>query len=175
MTPSNQESLQNRGRFQAKHAAITKSGPEIKNRCSSKPVLEAGHSSSQQRRIESDAEVLCLYDRSRRNHSLLSQRKLVSDADVVVATPAAGGAILCCRKENKNRMRNSLLPRPLQAGHSSLLLGKLETDTELVAATPAAGGPFFFAATKNRIGHGPRSRYDNCRRNHSLLPHGKLE
>ena len=40
------------------------------------------------------------YDRSRRNHSLLSQRKLVSDADVVVATPAAGGTILCCRKEN---------------------------------------------------------------------------
>ena len=40
------------------------------------------------------------YDRSRRNHSLLSQRKLVSDADVVVATPAAGGTILCCRKED---------------------------------------------------------------------------
>ena len=39
-----------------KLASIPKFGPEIKNRCSSKPVLEAGHSSSQQRRIESDAE-----------------------------------------------------------------------------------------------------------------------
>ena len=39
------------------------------------------------------------YDRSRRNHSLLSQRKLVSDADVVVATPAAGGTILCCSED----------------------------------------------------------------------------
>ena len=49
-----------------KLAAIPKSGPEIKNRCSSKPVLEAGHSSSRQRRIESDAVDRCRNGRSRR-------------------------------------------------------------------------------------------------------------
>ena len=65
----------------------------------SRRLLQAGHSSLLQRRIELDAEVLCRYDRSRRNHSLLSQRKLVSDADVVVATPAAGGTILCCSED----------------------------------------------------------------------------
>ncbi|MCI6314905.1 MAG: hypothetical protein MR588_06020 [Bacteroidales bacterium] len=58
-----------------KPAAIPKSGPEIRIRCSSKPVLEAGHSSSQQRRIESDAEL-------------------------VAATTTAGETILCCCKEN---------------------------------------------------------------------------
>ena len=35
--------------------------------------------------------------------------------------------------------------------------------------------PFSLAATKNRIGRGPRSRYDHSRRNHSLLPQRKLE
>ena len=65
----------------------------------SRRLLQAGRSSLLQRRIELDAEVLCRYDRSRRNHSLLSQRKLVSDADVVVATPAAGGTILCCSED----------------------------------------------------------------------------
>ena len=85
--------------------------------------LQADHFSSRQRRIESDTEDVAAtsaavgpfffaaakirigcgprshYDRSRRNHSLLSQRKLVSDADVVVATPAAGGTILCCSED----------------------------------------------------------------------------
>ena len=41
------------------------------------------------------------YDRSRRNHSLLSQRKLVSDADVVVATPAAGGPFFFAATKNR--------------------------------------------------------------------------
>ena len=35
--------------------------------------------------------------------------------------------------------------------------------------------PFSLAATENRIGRGPRCRYDHCRRNHSLLPQRKLE
>ena len=63
--------------------------------------LQAGHSSLLQRRIELDAEVLCRYDRSRRNHSLLSQRKLVSDADVVVATPAAGWPFFFAAMKNR--------------------------------------------------------------------------
>ena len=45
------------------------------------------------------------------------------------------------------------------------------------ACTPdfAAGGPFFFAAEKIRIGRGSRCCHGYCRRNHSLLPQGKLE
>ena len=34
--------------------------------------------------------------------------------------------------------------------------------------------PFFFAATKNRIGRGPRCRYDCSRRNHSSSRQRKL-
>ena len=34
---------------------------------------------------------------------------------------------------------------------------------------------FFFAATKNRIGRGPRSHYDRCRRIHSSLRQRKTE
>ena len=120
----------------------------------SRRLLQAGRSSLLQRRIELDAEVLCRYDRSRRNHSLLSQRKLVSDADVVVATPAAGWpfffaamknrigrgtrcchghcrqAILLCCYENWKRTRKTLLLRQLQSGHSSLLQRRLELDAE---------------------------------------------
>ena len=40
-----------------KPAAIPKSGPEIKNRYSRKPVLEAGHSSLLQEKLESAAEL----------------------------------------------------------------------------------------------------------------------
>ena len=36
-----------------------------------------------------------------------------------------------------------------------------------VAAPTTAGGLFSFAATKNRIGRGPRCRHGRCRRNHS--------
>ena len=35
--------------------------------------------------------------------------------------------------------------------------------------------PFSFAATKIRIGRGPRCRYGRCRRNNSLLRQRKLE
>ena len=68
-----------------------------------------------QRRIELDAEVLCRYDRSRRNHSLLSQRKLVSDADVVVATPAAGWPFFFAAMKNRIGRGKPLRLRILQA------------------------------------------------------------
>ena len=71
--------------------------------------------------------------------SSLLQRRLESDAEVVVA-------------------------RQLQAGRSSLPQRRLESDAELVVATPAAGWPFFFAAAKIRIGCGRRCRYASCRR-----------
>ena len=116
--------------------------------------LQEGHSILPQRRIELDAEVLCRYDRSRRNHSLLSQRKLVSDADVVVATPAAGGpfyfaaakirigcrtrcchascrrAILFCATKIGIGCGRSLSRRSLQAVHSSLRQRRLDSDAE---------------------------------------------
>ena len=42
----------------------------------------------------------CRYDNCRRNHSLLPQRKLESDADLVAATTTAGGTILLRGIEN---------------------------------------------------------------------------
>ena len=61
-------------------------------------------------------------------------------------------------------MRNSLLPRQLQAGRSSLPQRRLESDAELVVATATVGGPFFFAAAKIRIGFGPRCCHGHCMR-----------
>ena len=63
----------------------------------------------------------------------------------------------------------------LQAGHSFLPQRRLESDAELVAATTTAGGPFLSAATKIRIGHGPRCRDSRCRRNHSSLRLRRIE
>ena len=80
--------------------------------------LQAGYSSSQQRRIESDAEDLCLDGRTRR-------------------------AILLCCSEDENWTRKSLLPRPLQAGNFSLLLGKLVSDADVVVATITVGETIF--------------------------------
>ena len=59
-------------------ASIPKSGPEIKNRCRS-----------------GVATTVC-----RRNHSSLQRRRLESDAELVVATAAAGGTItpVCLRR-----------------------------------------------------------------------------
>ena len=59
-------------------ASIPKSGPEIKNRCSS-----------------GVATTVC-----RRNHSSLQRRRLVSVANVVAVTPAAGGTVtpVCLRR-----------------------------------------------------------------------------
>ena len=62
---------------------------------------------------------------------------------IAAATATAGGTILLCGNGEQNRTRKG------------------------VAATAAAGVPFSFAATKNRIGRGPRCRYGRCRRNHS--------
>ena len=40
-------------------ASIPKLGPEIKNHCTLEGVLQAGHSSLRQRKLESDAEIRC--------------------------------------------------------------------------------------------------------------------
>ena len=61
-------------------ASIPKSGPEIKNHCSRGLV------------------AVC-----RRNHSPLQQRRIESDTDIVVATTAAGETILLCGNEGLNR------------------------------------------------------------------------
>ena len=60
----------------------------------------------------------------------------------------AGETVLPCGSEEKNRTRNSLSQRLLQAE------------------------PFSVAAKKIRIGYGPRSRYDHCRR---AIPHCSSE
>ena len=52
---------------------------------------------------------------------------------------------------------------------SPLRQRKLVSDADLVAATALQAKPFSLAATKIRIGRGPRSRYDHCRRNFSPL------
>ena len=87
----------------------------------------------------------------RRNHSPSRQRKTESDADLVAATTVADETILRRGNGVLTRTRTSLPLRPLQAE------------------------PFFFAATKIRIGRGPRCRYDCSRRNHSPLRQRKLE
>ena len=48
--------------------------------------------------------------------------------------------------------------------HSPLRQRRMESDADLVAATTVAGGPFSFAATKIRIGRGPRCSYGRSRR-----------
>ena len=95
--------------------------------------------------------------------SSLPQRRLESDADVVVATPAAGGPfyfaaakirIGCGPRSRYDRSRRN---------HSLLSQRKLVSDADVVVATPAAGWPFFFAAMKNRIGRGTRCCHGHCR------------
>ena len=54
--------------------------------------------------------------------------------------------------------------RLLQEGYSSMQRRKLESDAESAVATTVAGGLFFDAATKNRNGRRPRSRYGRCMR-----------
>ena len=83
-------------------AASPKSGPEIKNHCSHGlvAVCRRNHSTSQQQRLESDAEDRCRYDRSRRNHSPSQQRRLESDADIVATTTVAGETILLRSNED---------------------------------------------------------------------------
>ena len=57
--------------------------PEIKNHCSPGvvAVCRRNHSSLRQRKLESDAEDRCHYERSRRNHSSVTLQKLESDAE----------------------------------------------------------------------------------------------
>ena len=114
-------------------------------------ICRRNHSPSRQRKTESDAEDRRRYAYCRRNLSLLQQRKLVSDADLVASTIVAGETILLCGNEKQNWMRTSLPLRLLQAE------------------------PFSFAATKIRIGRGPRFRYDCSRRNHSSSRQRRLE
>ena len=46
------------------------------------------------------------YDHCRRNYSPLQQRKLESDADLIAATTTAGETILLCSNKNLSRSRN---------------------------------------------------------------------
>ena len=69
--------------FRQIHAVIPKSGPEITNQCSRgiAAVCRRNHSSSMQRRLESDAKRSCCYSRCKRNHSSLRRRKLETDTE----------------------------------------------------------------------------------------------
>ena len=126
---------------------IPKSGLEIKNRCIGGVV------------------AVC-----RRNRSSSRQRRMESDADLVAATTAAGGPFSFAATKNRIGGGRLLPQRLLQAGHSPLRQRRIESDADIVAVTAVAGGLFSFAATKIRIGCGHRSRYGRCRRNHSSLP-----
>ena len=66
----------------------------------------------------------------RRNHSLLPQRKFVSDADHIVATTVAGGPFFFATTKIRIGCVRSLRRRPQQAGRSSLRQRKLESDAE---------------------------------------------
>ena len=105
-----------------KPAVIPKSGPEIKSRCSRGLV------------------AVC-----RRNHSLLPQRKLETDTDLIAATTTAGGPFSFVATEIRIGRGRSLPRRLLQAGHSPLRQRKLGSDAE------------------------GRCRNDCCRRNYSPL------
>ena len=113
-------------------------------------MLQAGHSSLPQQRLESNAELVAatttaggpFFSAQRRLESDAARRSGSTVAAGAGATPAAFYLGLC-------RLRGIL---PLPASHDH-----------------AAGGPFFFAAAKIRIGCGRRCRYASCRRNHSLL------
>ena len=61
------------------------------------------------------------------------------------------------------RNRSSSRQRRIEQTRTSSLLRLLQAE------------PFSFAATKNRIGRGHRSRHGRCRRNHSPLRQRKLE
>ena len=82
-----------------KPAAIPKSGPEIKNRCSSKPVLEAGHSSLLQGKLESAAELFAAMPAAGGPFSFAATR-IESAAEDRRRYGRCKRAILLCRKEN---------------------------------------------------------------------------
>ena len=63
----------------------------------------------------------------------------------------------------------------LQAKPFSVAARKLESAAEVVAATATAGETILCCRKEIRIGRGSRCCHGYCRRNHSLLPQGKLE
>ena len=69
------------------------------------------------------------------------------------AAPAQKAATLNARRYGHCRRNRSPLPQR-----------KLVSDADLVAATALQAKPFSSAATKIRIGRGPRSHDDHCRR-----------
>ena len=144
---------------------IPKSGPEIKNRCSSKPVLEAGHSSLPLRKLESDAEGRCRDGRSRRNHTVIpksgpeiknrcTQEGL--NREILASIPKFGLEIKNrCTQECLNREKLVSIPKSgleiknrcspgvvavCRRNHYSLQRRRLESDADIVAATTVAGG-----------------------------------
>ena len=93
-------------------ASIRKSGLEIKNRCTQEVVDGlnlAAIAKSPEIRNRCSRRVVAF---CRRNHSSSRQRKLESAADLVAATPVAGGTILRRGNENQNRTRTLLPLRP---------------------------------------------------------------
>ena len=103
-------------------ASIRKSGPEIKNRCRS-----------------GVATTVC-----RRNHSSLQRRRLESDAELVVATAAAGGTItpVCLRRHpsgDTGVARRVSAPQK-RAPHLRERLSAVRTRLEL--ATPGVTGRY---------------------------------
>ena len=89
----------------------------------------------------------------RRNRSPLRQRRIESDAEF-----CRGGD---CRHSGGFLLR--AMPPSWHPVPACVRYGILQAK------------PFSLAAAKNRIGRGPRCRYDRSRRNHSLLPQRKLE
>ena len=111
-------------------AAVLKSSPEIKNRCSPEAILEFFLASIP----KSGREIKnrCTKDGiSRQNHASIPK------SGPEITNQCSRGIAAVCRRN-----------------HSSLQKRKIESDAKYAAATAAAGGPFFFAATKIRIGRG---------------------
>ena len=131
-----------------------------------------------QRRLESDAERCRGRDRCHSGGYLL--RTMPPSWHPVPACAPR----LCCRRaiphcsgdgaasisksgpEIKNRCTLEGVNREKLA---SILKSEPEIKNHFSSKSVLQAKPFSFAATKNRIGRGPRCRYDRCRRNHSSL------
>ena len=130
---------------------ILKSGPEIKNRCSLWAVSEE------------NLAVIPKFEPEIKNHCTLE--------GVSWQKPAA---IPKSELEFKNRCSRWEVA-VCRRNHSSLRQRRLESDAEGRCREPLQAEPFSFAAAKNGIGRGPRSRHGRCRRNHSPSWRRKLE
>ena len=133
-------------------ASIRKSGLEIKNRCTQEGLNGEILASI----LKSEPEIKNRCTQEGLNGEILasipkSGLEIKNRCTLALRRRSVGGTILLRCSEEWNRTRTSLPLRPLQAA------------------------PFFFAATKIRIGRGPRRRYGRCRRNHSPLRRRKLE